>query len=81
MSEANASCSPMWPLLDRKISANVSANGLRFEGIEVAHWLEAAIQTVDSDEVKSAQQWFPAKQPQHFAYHPAQSRQKIDHHQ
>ncbi|MBC2382601.1 hypothetical protein HF257_22820 [Pseudomonas sp. WS 5106] len=39
-------------------SANVSANGLGFEGVEVAHWLEAAIQTVDREEVESAQEWF-----------------------
>ncbi|QQD55329.1 phospholipase D family protein [Pseudomonas fluorescens BBc6R8] len=39
-------------------SANVSANGLGFEGVEVAHWLEAAIQTVERDEVESAQEWF-----------------------
>ncbi|MHB2050348.1 phospholipase D family protein [Pseudomonas sp. VEM90] len=39
-------------------SANVSANGLGFEGVEVAHWLEAAIQTFDSKEVESAQEWF-----------------------
>jgi len=39
-------------------SANVSANGLGLEGSEVAHWLEAAIHTVDEQELKSAQQWF-----------------------
>jgi hypothetical protein len=39
-------------------SANVSANGLGFEGVEVAHWLEAAIQTFDREEVESAQDWF-----------------------
>ncbi|MFK8331225.1 phospholipase D family protein [Pseudomonas sp. BJa5] len=39
-------------------SANISANGLGFEGSEVAHWLEAAIQTVDKQEVESAQKWF-----------------------
>jgi len=39
-------------------SANVSANGLGFEGGEVAHWLEAAIHTVDEQEVESAQRWF-----------------------
>lgn len=39
-------------------SANVSANGLGLEGVEVAHWLEAAIQTAERHEVHSAQEWF-----------------------
>jgi hypothetical protein len=39
-------------------SANLSANGLGFEAMETAHWLEAGLHTRDLSEVQSAQAWF-----------------------
>lgn len=39
-------------------SANLSANGLGFEGSELSKWLEAAIHTTEESEVGSAQKWF-----------------------
>ena len=39
-------------------SANFSANGLGLEGKELAHWLEAAMFTVEPKAVQSANSWF-----------------------
>ncbi|MDC6379877.1 phospholipase D family protein [Pseudomonas graminis] len=39
-------------------SANISANGLGLEGVEAAHWLEAAIHTKAAEDVEETRRWF-----------------------